>query len=224
MDKFIESVQSHDIPLGVFDKFISLIYVPFYYWFENTSPVKSWDTFMPPDILCSSFYKALKDFPILSGRFKANSSSCGYVEVDRNNLNMPVYTDTDWDVEFKRLMDMGFKANLLPENFDEFCGIAAASRFGTVSAKLGIFHVRRLKNYSGVVVFASIPHALVDGYGYLAFMNRWAEISKWMHDNPTINESALPAVTFDHDRSIHSEYKLEGTDTIDDLQLNIIAS
>ncbi|KAJ2398598.1 hypothetical protein GGI23_003149 [Coemansia sp. RSA 2559] len=200
MDKFIESVQSHDIPLGVFDKFIALIYVPFYYWFENTSPVGSWGAFMPPDILCSSFYKALQDFPILSGRFKVNSSSCGYVEVDRNNLNMPVYTDTDWDVEFKRLMDMGFKANLLPENFDEFCGIAAASRFGTVSAKLGIFHVRRLKNYSGVVVFASIPHALVDGYGYLAFMNRWAEISKWMHDNPTINESALPAVTFDHDR------------------------
>ncbi|KAJ1801594.1 hypothetical protein LPJ59_000159 [Coemansia sp. RSA 2399] len=224
MDKFIESVQSHDIPLDAFDKFISLIYVPFYYWFENTLPVKSWDAFMPPNILHSSFYQALQDFPILSGRFKVDSSSRGYVEVDRNNLNMPVYTDTDCDVEFKHLKDTGFKTSLLAENFDDYCGITAASRFGTVSAKLGIFHVRRLKNYSGVVVFASISHAIVDGYAYSAFINRWAEISKWMHENPTINESALPTVTFDHDRSIHSEYRLDGTDEIDDLLLKTVTN
>ncbi|KAJ2396120.1 hypothetical protein GGI23_004033 [Coemansia sp. RSA 2559] len=222
MDKFIESVQSQDIPLDGIDELISSKNISCYYCFENTSPVKSWGAFMPPDILCSSFYKALHDFPILSGRFKVDNLSRGYVEVDRNNLNMPVYTDADWDVEFKNLMDMGFKSNLLPDNFDDFCGIAAASRFGTVSAKLGVFHVRRLKNYSGVVVFASISHAVVDGYAYLAFMRRWAEISKWMQENPTINESTLLTATFSHDRSIHSEYRLDGTDALNSTLLKTI--
>ncbi|KAJ2087101.1 hypothetical protein IW138_005199 [Coemansia sp. RSA 986] len=222
MDEFIASVKSDFIPLDAFDESVSGLYIPSYYWFENTSPEKSWTTFMPSDMLCSSFYRALQDFPILAGRFKTDKNSRKYVSVDKNNLNMPVYTDSSWDIDFKQVKDAGFSTRLLPEDFNKACGIPIVSRLTTKSAKLGIFHVRRLKNYSGVLVFASIAHAITDGYGFLMFMNCWAEASRWMQDNPTDTE--LLQRTFIHDRSIHNGYRLHGTDALDAMALESVAS
>ncbi|KAJ2546459.1 hypothetical protein EV175_005594 [Coemansia sp. RSA 1933] len=215
MDEFIGTVKSQDIPLDGFDKFISVMYIPRYHWFENKHQDES---FMPPQILCSSFYRALQDFPVIAGCYKTGKDGQGTVIVDRGNLNMPIYTDSDWDVDFKQIKDAGFNTGLLPETFDNARGLTSASRFGTKSAKLGIFHVRRLKHHSGVVIFASIAHGIVDGYGHFAFMKRWAEISKLMHESPTEN---VPERVFSHDRSIHNDYRQEGTSSLDDMLVKL---
>ncbi|KAJ2541330.1 hypothetical protein EV175_006149, partial [Coemansia sp. RSA 1933] len=150
------------------------------------------------------------------GRYKADKDGRGYVEIDRDNLNMPVYTDTNWDLDFKQTRDAGFSPKLLPETFDNARGFTTASRFGIKSAKLGIFHVRRLKNHSGIVIFASTAHGIVDGYGFSAFVHRWAEISKLMHKSPT---QKVPERVFSHDRAIHNDYRQEGTSSLDDTLL-----
>ncbi|KAJ1784451.1 hypothetical protein LPJ59_006355, partial [Coemansia sp. RSA 2399] len=214
MDQFISTVKSQTFPIHGFDELTSSIYIPGYYWFENTSRgTSSWAAFMPPEILRCSFYRVLQDFPLLAGRFRNDKNSRGFVDVDGNNLNMPVYTDSDWNtVDFKHLKGSGFDTHLLPENFTDACGIPSASIFGTASAKLGIFHVRRCKDYGGVLVFASIAHAVVDGFGYFAFMNRWAEASRWMH-KPCLDE--LPKRTISHDRAIHDDYISQETDALD---------
>ncbi|KAJ2543155.1 hypothetical protein EV175_006001 [Coemansia sp. RSA 1933] len=134
---------------------------------------------------------------------------------------MPIYTDTDWDVDFKQIENAGFGTELLPETFDNVRGKTVASRLGTKSAKLGIFHVRRLKNYSGVVIFGSVAHGLVDGYGVFAFANRWAEISKHMHERPTEKVSAR---VFSHDRAIYKDYRQEGTSSLDDILLKLTST
>ncbi|KAJ2662896.1 hypothetical protein IWW48_001604 [Coemansia sp. RSA 1200] len=161
---------------------------------------------------------------MLAGRFKTDKHSRGYVEVESSNLNMPVYTDTDWDVDFKQMRDADFATKLLPESFEGVCGIVAASRLAFTSAKLGIFHIRRLKNFSGVVIFASIAHAIVDAYGYFAFMSRWAELSKWTQQSVSNSMSSEPTHTFVFDRSIHASYRTNNTDALDDLTLESMAN
>ncbi|KAJ1667692.1 hypothetical protein IW140_001250 [Coemansia sp. RSA 1813] len=219
MDEFKDTVKSQIFSLDGFDQIVSSMYIPCYYWFENTAADTSWIKYMPPEALCYSFYRTLQDFPIIAGRFKTDKDDRGYVEVDKNDLNMPIYTDASWDVEFKKIKDAGFDTKLLPETFQEACSIAAASRFATTSAKLGIFRICRLKDFSGVVILASIAHGIVDGHGHLAFMNRWAEVSRWMQECLAKKELQLPTRTFIHDRSIHKDYRLHGTDALDDMTL-----
>ncbi|KAJ2610565.1 hypothetical protein EV177_003908 [Coemansia sp. RSA 1804] len=150
--------------------------------------------------------------------------SRGYVEIESSNLNMPIYTDTEWDIDFKQMRDTGFATKLLPESFERVCGIVAASKLASISAKLGIFHIRRLKNFSGVVIFASIAHAIVDAYGYFAFMSRWAELSKWTQQNVSNTTPPVPTRTFVFDRSIHASYKMNNTDALDNLTLKPMAN
>ncbi|KAJ2516399.1 hypothetical protein H4217_004607 [Coemansia sp. RSA 1939] len=225
MDVFVSTVKSQRFPLDGFDEVVSGIYIPCYCWFENNSLTeKSWTVFMSPEILRLSFYRTLQDFPILAGRFKTDKHSRGYVEIESSNLNMPVYTDTDWDVDFKQMRDAGFATKLLPKSFEGVCGIVAASKLAIVSAKLGIFHIRRLKNFSGVVIFASIAHAIVDAYGYFAFMSRWAELSKWTQQNVGNTTPPVPTRAFVFDRSIHASYKINNTDALDNLTLESMAN
>ncbi|KAJ2557711.1 hypothetical protein EV175_001180 [Coemansia sp. RSA 1933] len=225
MDEFKAAVQSQNIYLDGFDQIVSSMYIPCYYWFENAeaSDDASWIKFMPPETLRIAFYRTLQDFPILAGRFKADKDDHGYVEVDKNDLNMPLYTDTSLDVEFKKIKDAGYDTKMLPAFFQEACSIASASRFATTSAKLGIFHICRCKDYSGVVILASIAHGVVDGYGHIAFISRWAEISKWMQECLAKKDPELSVSKFIHDRSIHKDYKLDGTDALDEMTLKSVA-
>ncbi|KAJ2513723.1 hypothetical protein H4217_006169 [Coemansia sp. RSA 1939] len=223
MDEFISSVKSQTFYMDAFDELISSVYIPCYYWFENTacSDTEFSGTFMAPEILRNSFYQALQAFPILAGRFKTEKNSRGCVKVDKNNLNMPEYTDSCWDIDFQQTKATGFNTNLLPETFHSACGVTAATRFATTSAKLGIFHIRRFKKQGGVLVFVGIAHALVDGYGEFAFMSRWTEISQWMHDKTKPTPSTEP---FIHDRAIHAGYRIHNTQAINKLTLEAVAS
>ncbi|KAJ2494305.1 Replication factor A protein 1, partial [Coemansia sp. RSA 2049] len=70
------------------------------YWYENTTAItggsssSSVDEFMPANVLEQAFYKTLQGFPILAGQLKTADSGRQYIEIDKDNLNMPVYTDT----------------------------------------------------------------------------------------------------------------------------------
>ncbi|KAJ1885741.1 hypothetical protein LPJ81_006837, partial [Coemansia sp. IMI 209127] len=73
------------------------------------------------------------------------------------------------------------------------------------------FRIVRFKNNSGVLVYSSIAHYITDGYGYTQFMNRWAEVSRWMQQSQDANAAPLPKRQYIHDRSIHAAYRTKQT-------------
>ncbi|KAJ2607838.1 hypothetical protein H4S08_004679, partial [Coemansia sp. RSA 1365] len=93
---------------------------------------------------------------------------------------------------------MQFAWNALPE-----CAAtvgAFPTRGGGGVLKLVNVNIIRLKDNSGLVLFISIPHYVMDGVGYCAFVNRWAEVCNWMRSGlPTAD---LPNRTYSFNRSI----------------------
>ncbi|KAJ2552435.1 hypothetical protein EV175_003315, partial [Coemansia sp. RSA 1933] len=100
MDSFASTINSQIIRLDGLDALPSIFTIPICYWYENSSH-ESWDTFMPPALLERAFYKTLEEFPIFAGHLKSDGSSRLYVEVDKDNLNMPVYTDTSCELPYE---------------------------------------------------------------------------------------------------------------------------
>ncbi|KAJ2558515.1 hypothetical protein EV175_000751 [Coemansia sp. RSA 1933] len=72
--------------------------------------------------------------------------------------------------------------------------------------KLAEFHVIRMKEDSGMCIFARINHAILDGKGYCVFMKRWADISKHMvtiqRQQDRRDIPPIPALVIQHDRSV----------------------
>ncbi|KAJ2619518.1 hypothetical protein GGI26_005756 [Coemansia sp. RSA 1358] len=201
MDEFINSIKSQTINLDNLDSACTLFNIPFLFWYKNAKR-SSWDHFMPPSILKSAFFKALMDFPLLAGYIKTDSTGSSCIEIDSGNLNMPEYTDTDCDVDFETLQDSGYNTKMLSSIFADKCISPAPPGLYGGFIKMITANVLRLKDYSGVVLFIGIAHCAVDGYGYCGFINRWAEIAKWMQHSSTVG-LLIPERTFIHDRSIH---------------------
>ncbi|KAJ2547352.1 hypothetical protein EV175_005255 [Coemansia sp. RSA 1933] len=139
-----------------------------------------------------SFYKTLEEFPILSGRLKANSNNRLYIDIAKDDLNMPAYTDTCCDLEYSNLRDSGFNIHKLPVDLRNEYGVAAPSGLFGGDITSAHFRIFRLKDNSGVLVYAHVAHYITDGYGYTQFMNRWAEISRWMQQPQDTNMAPLP--------------------------------
>ncbi|KAJ2532032.1 hypothetical protein EV175_007180, partial [Coemansia sp. RSA 1933] len=134
-----------------------------------------------------SFYKTLEEFPILSGRLKADSSNRLYVDIDKDNLNMPAYTDTCCDLEYSTLRDSGFNIHKLPIDLRNESGVPVPSGLFSGDITPAHFRIIRFMDNRGVLVYAHIAHYNTDGYGYSQFMNRWAEISRWMQQPQDAN-------------------------------------
>ncbi|KAJ2528418.1 hypothetical protein EV175_007457, partial [Coemansia sp. RSA 1933] len=118
-----------------------------------------------------SFYKTLEEFPILSGRLKADSNNRLYVDIDKDDLNMPAYTDTCCDLEYSTLCDSGFNIHKLPIDLSNEYGVPVPSGMFSGDITPAHFRIIRFKNNSGVLVYAQIAHYNTDGYGYSRFMN-----------------------------------------------------
>ncbi|KAJ1663141.1 hypothetical protein IW140_005312 [Coemansia sp. RSA 1813] len=130
---------------------------------------------------------------------------------------MPVYTDDYCDVDYETLSDADFNTvSMLPDIFQDACKAPVPSKFNGGDIKLATVRILRFKAFSGVLIFVSLAHGVVDGHGQLAFMNRWSEISKALQGS-TNPFAALnyPERLFAHDRSINSTYKYDGTDELD---------
>ncbi|KAJ2845985.1 hypothetical protein GGI22_006382 [Coemansia erecta] len=207
METFTSTVSSQIIRLDGLDGLPSTFSIPICYWYENSAR-SSWDNFMPPELMERAFYKTLQEFPIFSGHLRADANSRMYVEIDKDNLNMPVYTDTCCDLDYSAMRETGFNVQKLPVGLREEYRVPAPP--GLVGGQIKSAHIRivRFKDYSGVLVFVTIAHYIFDGYGYTQFMNRWAEIARWMK-HP--EEAPMPTHPYTQDRAIHASYRSDQT-------------
>ncbi|KAJ2849350.1 hypothetical protein IWW36_002687 [Coemansia brasiliensis] len=151
---------------------------------------------MSAKLLENSFYGALADFPLLAGYLHEVRTGWLQVVVDKFNLNMPEFKETQSAIHFDTLESARFSPKALPSYMATTTAFAVGNSVAAV--KLAKVHVMRLKGNSGVVIFASLAHGVVDAVGYSAFINRWAEISK--HFAQGGNDQNVPLKTVNSHR------------------------
>ncbi|KAJ1801509.1 hypothetical protein LPJ59_000229 [Coemansia sp. RSA 2399] len=209
MDSFIASLKPEIIYLDALDNSVSAVNIPLYYWFETT---------VPSNVLEESFYRAMEAFPILAGRIKTGNDSRAYVEIDRDQLNMPVYTDSSCYVHFQALKDADFDIDLLPVDYSSARKLSVPPGLFGGFIKLAEFHVLRMADDSGMCVFASVSHGLFDATALCTFMNHWANISKCIveaGDKHDICDIVTPTKDFQYDRSVLETDEHHDTDALD---------
>ncbi|KAJ1772381.1 hypothetical protein LPJ74_001471 [Coemansia sp. RSA 1843] len=209
MDRLLASVKSHTVYLDGYDDIPSILIIPFYFWYEKA---------VPSDVLETALYRTLEEFPILAGRIKTGNDSRSFVVIDKNHLNLPVYTDSSCNVHFQTLKDADFDVRLLPVDYSSACKTPAPPGIIGHCMRLAEFHVLRMKDDSGMCIFASISHTIFDGTAYCTFMKRWADISKHIlaaQEQQRMLEINIPTQVFQHDRSILETNKDSGTDVLE---------
>ncbi|KAJ1733498.1 hypothetical protein LPJ72_002841 [Coemansia sp. Benny D160-2] len=145
MDDFTNTVRPQKIYLDGLDKMISVANIAFYYWYENKER-RPWNAFMPAATLEQAFYKTLCEFPLFAGTLTTDSNSMVYVQVNKDNINMPVYTDSACDVDFGTIRDDGFNTKLLGRDLDHARDVPVpAGIVGNEKIKLAEIHVMRLQ-------------------------------------------------------------------------------
>ncbi|PIA13972.1 hypothetical protein COEREDRAFT_83033 [Coemansia reversa NRRL 1564] len=198
MDHFVETVQSQCFLLNAWDLASAFTNIPYIYYYKNTENSLNRADFMPSGRLREAFFRTLEEFPILAGRISTGNDGRTFVCVDSVELNMPEYIETQSQTHFRQLEKMQFAWNSLPECAATVGAFPTRGCSGVL--KLANVNIIRLKDNSGLVMFISIPHYVMDGVGYCAFVNRWAEVCSWIRSGlPTAD---LPTRTFSFNRSI----------------------
>ncbi|KAJ2388038.1 hypothetical protein GGI23_006145, partial [Coemansia sp. RSA 2559] len=130
---------------------------------------------------------------------------------------MPEYTDASCNIHFQTLKDADFDINLLPVDYSPACKSPAPPGLIGRCMKLAEFHVLRMKENSGMCIFASISHMVFDGMAYSSFMRRWADISKCFVEAQEQNvlDVNIPTEHFQHDRSILETDAHRSTDALE---------
>lgn len=194
MDLLKDSIKPQIIPLSAQDALFSFVNHPLVHFFAN--PNKSLD-FMPSSVLQKSLYLALCDFPILVGHIQdAKRGGLAEIVVDPDRLNMPEFLEsTSSTVSFESIRDDRFGWDIWPEGVATAGVLTYPDKHGIV--KLVKIHVVRLQDNSGLVLFCNIPHYVLDGFGYYAFMNRWATVCRERRQN---NDSLSNSPTYVFDR------------------------
>ncbi|KAI9500000.1 hypothetical protein BX070DRAFT_231044 [Coemansia spiralis] len=224
MDSFVKSVKSQTFQLNGLDNLLAFYSIQNYFWYENTNQAVA-KVFLSSDILEASFYKTLEEFPVLAGYLKADSNSRTYIDVDKDNLNMPEFKITQCDIHFQTLKDAKFDMTLFPGLFSDVYTVPSPPGMFGGSIKMALFHIYRFKDNSGIGIFSGIAHVVFDGYGYYSFIKRWAEISVWMHDNTDSKKrNALSSHSFVHDRGVLMANKSNEIDALDKGTYNAVAS
>ncbi|KAJ2522521.1 hypothetical protein H4217_000680 [Coemansia sp. RSA 1939] len=211
MDSFTSSVSSQVIYLDGYDTANSVKTIALGYWYKNDSPGSSSNEFMPPKILDSAFYRALQEFPILAGHIKTDKSSRMYVDIDKNNLNMPVYTDTACDLSYSDMEKAGFDIKKLPIDLYGTYGVPVPIKLSGGKIKPASFHILRFKNNTGVLLYASIGNCITDGYGFVHFMNLWAEVARWMQQPQDDKREPLAISEFIYNRKFTAAMRSDET-------------
>ncbi|KAJ2763511.1 hypothetical protein H4S06_000037 [Coemansia sp. BCRC 34490] len=127
---------------------------------------------------------------------------------------MPVYTDEYCNVNYQSLKDADFNTvSMLPDIFASACKVPAPCKDGDI--KLATVRILRFKGFSGVLVFVSLAHGIVDGHGFCSFMEQWAGTAKMLQNTGYSSQAHIPIRKFTHDRSVNYSYRCSGTDKID---------
>ncbi|KAI8317932.1 hypothetical protein GQ54DRAFT_323532 [Martensiomyces pterosporus] len=195
MEQFISTVKSQVIPLSSVDMLSGMVSIPYATFYQNTSAIED---FMPSEQLKTAFYLALQMFPILAGHLKQNKSGRFSMVVDKDNLNMPEYLESTSDVHYNDIKFAGFDRRAWPSGVATVGPVMAPDANGII--KTANTHIVRLKDNSGLILFLSIIHCVVDGFAYFAFLNQWAAECKAVRDGAV--EVPRPLVEFTFDRSI----------------------
>ncbi|KAI8318803.1 transferase family protein [Martensiomyces pterosporus] len=198
MEQFTSTVESQVIPLSSVDMLSGTANTPSAAFYQNTDAVGN---FMPSDQLKTAFYLALKAFPILAGRLRQSGNGRFSMVVDKDNLNMPEYLESTSDIHYKDIKSAGFDKRAWPSGVATVESIMAPDANGII--RTANVHIVRLKDNSGLILFLSIIHCVVDGFSYFTFLNHWAAVCKAMRNGAV--ESPRSLIEFTFDRSIIEE-------------------
>ncbi|KAJ2807354.1 hypothetical protein H4R21_000513 [Coemansia helicoidea] len=194
MDYFRENVESQTFALGAWDMLFCIGNMPFVFYFKNTNSDPA-APFMPADVLTKSLYHTLLEWPILAGHLVVNGRGRGFVVVDKDNLNLPDYQESESSVHYSAIEAARFSWGVVLPTVTTVPPFVANGPAGVV--KMLNVHVVRLQDNSGVIIFANMPHYVTDGAGYSMFMMRWAETCKWMQAG---SADELPARSLEFNR------------------------
>ncbi|KAJ2800763.1 hypothetical protein H4R21_003046 [Coemansia helicoidea] len=200
MDALAQSVASQTFTLNRWDLASSYTNIPYIYFFKNNGAADG-ASFMPAEAMRASFIKAVKEFPILLGHLVVAKDGSAYVHTDPCHLNMPAYRESSSSVHYSDIEEARFSWDSLPKGVATTSGLTAGEPGGAI--RFAYAHVVRLRGDSGLVLFMSLSHYVVDGVGYCAFVNRWAEICRWMCAGAPPGRLPCRAYSFDRATFAH---------------------
>ncbi|KAJ2494970.1 hypothetical protein GGI11_008614 [Coemansia sp. RSA 2049] len=176
MEKFKEAVESQTFALGCLDTHPSYCTTPLYFFYKNGNIDGQ---FMPPDLLKDSFFEALRVFPILAGCLHMkNGGIDASINVDRNNINMPVYGEYDSDIHFDKIEAANFSWDALPKEISKPGFVLRKGKDNII--KLAEIEIARLQANSGLVILVNIAHVVMDVNGIVKFLHYWAQLCRQM--------------------------------------------
>ncbi|KAI9503057.1 hypothetical protein GGI25_003503 [Coemansia spiralis] len=190
--EYLDSIKSQQIPLCVLDTQGSFSNIPFVFFYENTD---SSADFMSSGILRDSFFRTMQQFPIFAGRIKGEGRGRISIVIDKDNVNMPDYVESTGDVHIDELKEAKFSWRAWPAVVATAGPMTSANKDGEI--KLINVHVVRLKENSGVLIYISVPHYVLDGEGHMEVIRRWCSIYQLIASRQAELVDELPAYTFD---------------------------
>ncbi|KAJ1823186.1 hypothetical protein LPJ56_000156 [Coemansia sp. RSA 2599] len=217
MDEFISTVENQVFELHPLDTQSAFLNVPYHFFYANAGNAKN---FMPFEDLRTSFYKALKQFPILAGSLHSEGNGKTSVVVDRSSLNMPEYKESSASaVHISALQECKYHHSSWPAGLTTTGAITKAGPDGCI--KLINVHVVRLKDNSGVIIFVNMPHYVVDGTGFFSFVELWGTLCRAARteDRGLAEKTASQAFCFD--RSIIAKHLPQERKPLDSNTLRI---
>ncbi|KAJ2821699.1 hypothetical protein GGI24_004141, partial [Coemansia furcata] len=116
------------------------------------------------------------EFPLLLGHIRDGPNGLAKVVVDRYDLNLPEFVESESSTHYQQLRDMQYEWSTWPRGVATVGPMTTPNKHGII--KLLNVHVVRLHNNSGLILFCNIPHFILDGIGYYAFLNHWAALCR----------------------------------------------
>ncbi|KAJ2718699.1 hypothetical protein GGI07_005635 [Coemansia sp. Benny D115] len=194
MEAYIQNIQSQVFPLTVLDTQASFSNIPFVFFFENTTGNPE---FMSTDSLYNSFFRTMQEMPIFGGRVTQQCGGQINVVVNKDDINMPDYRETQSNVPFKVIKADNFNWRSWPQGVNTAGPMTRSNADGEI--KLINVHVVRLKDNSGVMIYVSMVHYVVDGPAHMDVINRWCEIHRLMISGNEEKISSMKPFTADRD-------------------------
>ncbi|KAJ1953527.1 hypothetical protein EC988_002942, partial [Linderina pennispora] len=111
MSEFLTGIDSKTYGLTKYDVLLSSynVCIVFFYANDNLS-----DSFMPSRKLEDAYYKTVLQFPLLAGYIKKKGSGMLQVVVDKSDLNLPGYRESQSDTHFSDIKSADFSPATWP--------------------------------------------------------------------------------------------------------------
>ncbi|KAJ2449117.1 Ribosome-releasing factor 2, mitochondrial [Coemansia sp. RSA 2336] len=191
LERFTYSVKPQTIAIDGLDKLTHFVYIPFFYFYENSNRDPNFMSFKQ---LQGSLHETLHEFPLLAGTAYTDKGALK-VSIDRGSINLPSISHITTSLHFKEFAAANYNLSMLPE---------CKSKTPFFRSKIGKWkmadiQIIRFQENSGVAMFISIAHIILDGFGFTTFVNRWAEtccqMSNWI-------VPVVPKLILSHDRQL----------------------